>query len=134
MTKFPAAFIAMAGLPVDRRIGVDLEFTAERVAVGVIALGVDAVGDGLILVEALPGDDEVAGGIHRHGGNCLMARHMGVDLELPSHGVAVGVIALGVDAEAGGRILAETLPGDDEVAGGVHRHGRLCLGSSPYGC
>ena len=55
----------------------------------------------------------------------LLIGGVGVDLEFGSQGEAVGVIALGVDAVSAGRILAEAFPGDDEVSGGVHRHGGI---------
>src|SRR5262249_61592144 len=53
--------------------GVDAELAAERVARGVVALGVDPPGLAAILALARPSDDEVAVGVHRHRGVPLVA-------------------------------------------------------------
>ena len=109
-------------------MGVDLKLTARRVAARVVALGVDAVAAGRILAETLPGDDEASGGIHRYGGIELVTADMGIDLEFAAHRVAVRVIALGVDPVTDRLVLADALPGNDEVPGGIHGHRGVVLG------
>src|SRR5687768_5158320 len=60
------------GLPlVVRRVRVDAEFIALRVAGRVEPLRVHAVPARPVLAEALPGDDEVAVGVHRDCGTAL---------------------------------------------------------------
>ena len=121
MTKSPAASIAtLENSWLLRGVGVDLELGSLGHAGGVITLGIDAVAAAVLAV-ALPGDDEVAGGIHGHLGKSLIAGGVGVDLEFAALGHAGRVVALGVDAVAAA-ILAIALPGDDEVAGGIHGH------------
>ena len=90
------------------------------------AAGEDAVSRAVLTV-ALPDDDEVAVGIRRHRGDVLVARGVGVDLELAGQGAPALVKRLGEDAVARA-VLAEALPGDDEVAGAVRRdRGRYCV-------
>src|SRR5437763_1313386 len=52
---------------------------------------------GFVLARAPPGDHETAGGPHRHGGELLVARGGGVDLELAPLGNPGRVVALAVD-------------------------------------
>src|SRR5205085_7492553 len=75
---------------------------------------------------AVPGDDEVAGRVQadRHEG--LVARRELVDLELRALGRPGGVVSAGNDAVATAA-PAVTLPGHDEIAGGVRRHRRTDL-------
>src|SRR5262249_35626595 len=97
---------------------VDAELAAQGVARGVVAPGVDAPA-AAVLVAALPGDDEVAPGVHGDRGAGLVARGGRVDAEVTAPGGARGVVALGVAAPAAA-VLVGTLPGGDEVARGVH--------------
>ena len=99
---------------------------------GVVPLGVDAV-VAAVLAVALPGDDEVAGGVHGHGGHGLAVGRVGVDLELAALGDPGGVVPLGVDAVVAAVLVAVAGPGDDEVAGGVHGHRRGELLAGPEG-
>src|SRR5205085_122136 len=74
---------------------------------------------------ALPGDDEIAGRVHAHSRELLVAGGELVDLELPAQRRPGGAVAAGVDVvRAGCAGLAVARPGDDEIAGRVHRHGR----------
>ena len=134
--------------------GVDQELTAHRLSVGAVALRVDAV-ERSILVIGIPRHDETAGGKPGSAEQrvaVLVARRVGVDLELGSDGRAVDVVALAEHAVAAA-VLAAGLPdhhvltavatlqgGDDRldlVAGGVgvdallliqQRHGAVGLG------
>src|SRR5205823_1123841 len=106
--------------------GVDAELAADGRAGGGIALAVDAPAAAVLAV-ARPGDDEVAGAVHRHGGRALVTGGGGVDAELAAQGRAGGGVTLGVDAPAAA-VLALTLPNDDEVAGPVGRHRLRAVG------
>src|SRR3990167_2725807 len=85
-----------------RRVGVDLELATEGVSGGVVALGLSATAGGVSVARAvaLPGDDEVARGVAGDGGKILVARRVGVDLELVADGGSGGVVALGLNAPA----------------------------------
>src|SRR2546428_1614904 len=71
-----------------------------------------------VLQVAVPDDDEVAEGVGGDGRIRLVARRVGVDAELGAEGSAGAGVALAEDAPAHA-VLDVTLPGDDEVAGGV---------------
>src|SRR5205085_2316379 len=77
-----------------------------------------------VLVLATPGDDEVTGSIHRHVGVILIVSGVGVDLELGALGHAGSVIPLRIVA---GAVAVLVLPGNDEVADGIHRHVAVIL-------
>ena len=79
-----------------------------------------------ILVVALPGDDEIPVGVHRRRRVLLSVRRIRVHAELGALRDAGGVVTLGVDAVAAA-ILGVALPGDDEIAVGVHRRRRFKL-------
>jgi hypothetical protein len=108
-----------------RREAVDLELATCRVARGVVALGEDAVPVAVLAV-ALPRHDEVAVGVHGHGRDHLNACREAVDLERGSLRIARGIVALGEDAVLAA-VLAVAVPRHDEVAVGVHGHGRSAL-------
>ena len=88
-----------------------------RLALDVEAPGVDAVAVAVLAV-AGPSDDEVAVGVHRHGGLVLHVLRNLVHAELIADRHAELVVDAGVDAGVVGRPLAG--PDDDEVAVGVH--------------
>ena len=94
-----------------------------RRAARVELLSVDAVAAGAV---ALPGDDEVALGIHGHRGVCLTARREAVDLEFAADFRATGIVELGVDAVAAA-ILAVALPDDDIISRGIRGNFRILL-------
>ncbi|MGL4464381.1 MAG: hypothetical protein ACRC1K_19690 [Planctomycetia bacterium] len=96
-----------------------------RDAEGVEASGVDAV-KGAVLEVALPSDDEIAVGVHRHARFDLDVRGGGSDAELAPLRDAGGVVASGDDVQVG-TVRAVAGPGDDEIAVGVQRHARLEL-------
>src|SRR5207302_1754566 len=84
---------------------VDAEFTIDLAAVGGrdnLAVYTPAAA---ILAVALPGNDDVAAGVHRCGRGRLIARGGGVDLGLATHAIAVPVVALAVDAPTVRRVL-----------------------------
>jgi hypothetical protein len=112
-----------------RREAVGLDLGTLGRARSVEALGEDAraIGiSGVVLAEAIPRHDEVAVGVHGHGRQPLIASGEGVDLELGPLGHTRGVEAPGEDALIAA-VLAGTLPRHDEVAVGVHGHGRRLL-------
>src|SRR5262249_46926166 len=104
-----------------RCVRVDPKFTTLRDPSGVEALGVNA-GVAAVL-GAVPDDDEVTGRVHRDGRELLSAGGVGVDPELAALGNPGGIIAPGVDADVT-TVLVEAVPGDDEIAGLVHRYRR----------
>ena len=55
-----------------------------RSAAGVVALGLNAVRARVVAERAgaLPDRDEITEGVDRHGGDTLIARRKGIDLEL----------------------------------------------------
>src|SRR5262249_16035376 len=55
-----------------------------------------------------------------------IAGREGIDLEFPADGIAVHVVALCKHAPAAA-VLTVTRPGHHEVAGAIHRHGRVHL-------
>jgi hypothetical protein len=114
---------------VHRHRGVGLVAGGERVhlelavlgdAGGVEALGEDA--QARAVVEALPGDHEVAVGVHRHRRKPLRELGFGVDLELDALRVAGGVVPTREDPFLGNHrvLLTDARPHDDEVAGVGH--------------
>src|SRR5205807_1943251 len=88
---------------------------------GAILLSVD-VPAGSVLAVGGPGDQEVAGGVHRDRGPDLVGGRGGVDLELVAPRVAGGVVAAGEDAPAAA-VLAVARPGDEEAAIRIDGHG-----------
>ena len=71
-----------------------------------------------------PDHHEIACSVSSHFGGKLGARRVGVDLELPSYGCAVGGVTLHLDA-AGlwiRTVRTVAFPGNHEVALGVHGH------------
>src|SRR4029450_3479460 len=94
---------------------------AEFDAGGVVPLGVDA-GGAAVLTDAVPGDHEAAGGVHRHAGHALVAGGGGVDGDLTAKRRPVGGVTPGVHAVSVGGVLAVALPSHDEVTRRVHRH------------
>ena len=81
---------------------------------GAVPAGIDAF-TAAILAIALPGDDKVAGAVHRDLGHVLASVRVRVDAELAALGHSGGAVALGVDAVAAA-VLARARPRDDEVA------------------
>ena len=77
-------------------------------------LGIDAVA-AAVLAGTVPGDGEVAGGVHGHGWGELGAGGVAVDHGLAALGGAAAVEPLGVDAVVAA-VLAVAFPGDHEVA------------------
>src|SRR5215212_11946410 len=75
----------------------DGEFAALGDAGAVVAAGVDAVAAGIVEI-TLPGDDEIAVGIHGDGRQKLRAGSMDVDVNFGALGSAGGIEALGIDA------------------------------------
>src|SRR5262249_11267985 len=90
-----------------------------------VALGEDTPA-AAVLVVALPGDEEIAGGVHRDGGVHLVVLGGGADAELAALGHTRGIVALGVNAPAVA-VLLLALPGNDEIAAGVHCDSRVEL-------
>src|SRR5688572_14979324 len=84
---------------IARRVGVDAELGAEGGAGAVVALAEDTVAQAVLPV-ALPGHDEVAGGVRGHGRSVLVARRKRVDAELRADRGAGAGVALAEDAEA----------------------------------
>ncbi len=107
------------------RVGVDQEFPANGVAVGIVDLGVDAVAPAVLEVGG-PDDDEAAGRQARHCGLVLPACYGRVGAELRAYGAAATVIALAVNAVAV-PILARGRPSDDEPAATERRNCGLML-------
>src|SRR5262249_1437768 len=83
--------------------GVDPEFIAVVRAVAVEPLGVDSP-TAAVLGNAGPGDDKLVGTDHRHRRVDLIARRVGVDLNLPALRDAAGIVALGAHS----RVRADT--------------------------
>src|SRR4029078_11708396 len=98
-----------------RRVVVDAELRCLGVAVRVEAPGKDAIEHGVILMAALPGDDEIAVAVSPNLGISLRIEEVAVDLELGSEWGAAGVEAPAEDPQ-GGAVLTEAVPHDDEVA------------------
>ncbi|MCY1350843.1 hypothetical protein D9M68_526830 [compost metagenome] len=102
------------GLLVTERVGIDPRLVADRVALVVIALGIDAVAAAILAVE-LPDDQPAAVGQGSDGGCGLVGVHGGIDRHLVADRVALAIVALGVDAAAA---AAEAAPGDQPTAVG----------------
>ncbi len=120
MTKLPDASTAIAGeswLP-----AVVLLATTSPVIASPAALNRRKITPLEVSIHAaavLPGDDEVADGIHPHRGIDLRPRGRGINDSLAPLGHAQRVVSLGVNI---GTDPGTVHPGHDEVAGGVHRH------------
>jgi hypothetical protein len=78
-----------------------------------------------------PSNHEVPRGIHRHLGKNLALGRVAVDTELAALGYSGCIESLSVDSIAGTVLAVPTgnhvAPRHDEVAVGVHRHGRVEL-------
>jgi len=87
-----------------RGVGVDLELAARRAARRGVALPLDAVEARIRAARsaAVPRHHEIAVIVHRHRRAALAIRGVGVDLELAAHRAARRVVALPLDAVAGG--------------------------------
>ena len=106
------------------------ELSARRAAVGVVALGVDAVAAAAVLARRTPGDDEAAARQGADGRLGLLVECGRVDLELGADGGAIAGVALcehpvvvAILAPGGG-------PGDDVAAVAAAqqaRHGGVLL-------
>ena len=108
-TKSPSASAATDGAALGAGgVGVDLELAGESSAGAREAAGEDAVARAVLAV-ALPGDDEVAVGVHRHRRDALVVRGVGVDLELAGQRSARAREAAGEDAVVRA-VLAERWP------------------------
>src|SRR5262249_10661116 len=81
------------------------------------ALRVDAAA-AAVLVQAVPGNGEVAQRVHAHAVGGLVVPGCGVDADFPAQSGPRGVGARSVNAEAAA-VLPLARPGDHEVAGGV---------------
>ena len=114
-----------------RGMRIDLELSAERVSVAVVALSVDAK-IASVLIETFPGDDKVTAGIHRHGGMSLVIGGVGVDAEFVPYRTAIAIVSLSIDTKVTA-VLEFTHPSDDKVAVGIHRGGGIALASSAGG-
>jgi hypothetical protein len=116
----------------SRRRGVDLKLAAGGGAVRSETLPVDAGAAGVRAGRAIavPDDDAAAVRPHRHRRGILIARGVGVDLDLDAHRQSVGSESPQLDA-GGGRVRAaraEAGPRDHETTFAVHRHRRVDLG------
>ena len=100
--------------------GIDEEFSPLTHAGGIVTLSVDGHA-AAVLVISRPGDDEVAGRVHRHRWIFLVAGGRGVHQELAADVIAVGVEALGVDPLAR-PVLIGALPGYHVAAVSGHRY------------
>jgi hypothetical protein len=92
----------------------DLELVGKRRARAREAPGEDT-GIRALLCTALPGDDEVAVGVHRHCGQNLGPGGIGIDLKLAGQGSARAREAASENAIEV-PVLAVAVPGDDEAA------------------
>ena len=127
-----------------RVLGIHLELFLQGHAVAIVALGLDAVEEAEILAGTCPGNGEIAAGIHSHAGLSLGAVGQRIHLEGVAHGQDAGnhqIRGGRVDYTHGGKLLrvdvAQTckvfplgniaLPGDHEIAVGVHRYRRTVL-------
>src|SRR5207244_3577647 len=82
---------------------------------------------GARLVQALPGDDEVAVRVRPDRRGDLLVGGEGVDVDLATQGRTGGAVALRVDAVVGAALLEGALPGDHERPVGGQRDGRDVL-------
>ena len=82
-----------------------------------------------VLIVAFPGDHKITRRIHRHGGEFLSTGDVRVDAELGPLRSAGRVVSLCINSVSPrvGLVLPGTVPGDDEVAGRIHRDGRIGL-------
>ena len=95
---------------------VDQGFAARCIAVGIVALRVDAIA-AAVLENGLPSDDVTAARHGGDGGRILVAGRIAVDPGLAAQCIAVAVIALRVDTLAAA-VLDVRSPGDDIAAAG----------------
>src|SRR5207244_1263770 len=82
------------------RGGVDQGLDAEGRSQEAVPPQVDSPGAGRILAVAGPGDAEVAGPVHGHGGIALVVGGGDIDAELPRQSDTEGRVTPGVDAGA----------------------------------
>jgi hypothetical protein len=75
----------------------------------------------------LPGDDEVAAGVHADRRFVLIRGRISVDLEFAAERRAARIVAARIDAPGIGQILVPGGPCDDEIARGIHRYSRHFL-------
>ena len=104
--------------------GVDQGLGAEGIAVHVVALGIDAIAGAVL--KRLPGHDVAAVRERSHGRIPLIACGRGADAGLAADGIAIRIVALGIDAVAGA-VLAVRRPGHDVAAVRERGHGRRRL-------
>ena len=107
-------------------VGVDLELTAEGIAVGIIALPRNPVTVAIPVIR-LPGNDKTAVIQLRHRWLILIMVGLRVDLELFANNPAHGVIALPEDFRAPRFDLTIRLPRHHITAVAKRRHRRTLL-------
>ena len=113
------AWISLVG----RRCAVELDLAAQGRAGTVVAA---CKGTVKRAVRPGPGNDKIAGPVHRYTAQYLIARSRGVDQELAALRHTAGVVALRIDPFAT-TILSGAAPGDDKVAAGIHANVRQRL-------
>ena len=112
-----------------RRVAVDTEFRTGRYALGVEALGVDAIAPAVLTVRG-PDGDVAAVGQARHLGRLLRARHVGVDLFIAEQRLRAVGLGSDVDGHGAWNAGAAVAITDDDANGaaGHRRGGRVGVG------